>query len=120
MHGSRSKRAIVITIRSGKAIDDQEARGIADRVSKVMADGAYTVAIEEFDAGARPYIGTRPRKDERIAAIERMPPGLSAEEIAKRIGMSSRQVKRYRVFLRALAGNVEAVTLSPAKDAAGE
>ncbi len=95
------QRTLVITIRR-EGLTEREATSLADRVRQILGADAYKLASQQIVGSARLSVGPYSQKTERIKAIESCPPSMTAGEVAKSLGLSERQVRRYRALLKCL------------------
>jgi hypothetical protein len=94
-------RTLAITIKAGKGgLPSEAARLLAERIGQIIAEAGYAAHIQEVVGGGELYIGTRPDKRQRLAEIEALLPTLTSLQIAARLGLTERQVYRYRALLK--------------------
>lgn len=96
------QRTLVITIRR-EGLTDREAAGLTDRVRQILGADRYKLTSQQVIGSARLSVGPYSQKAERIKAIEKCPPSMTAGEVAQSLGLSERQVKRYRALLKCLS-----------------
>lgn len=99
---SPSARTIIITIKSASTLSADQINRLTDGVQSAIGIDPTSVQVKEISGADRVYIGTRPDKSQRLDAIASYA-HLSSEEIAARLGLSPRQVYRYRALLKAIA-----------------
>ncbi|WP_428309264.1 helix-turn-helix domain-containing protein [Hydrocarboniphaga sp.] len=75
---------------------------IERKLADALGGAQYALQLLELDGGRR-YIGARPDKRQRIDAIAAIPQ-LTEAQVAEQLGMSPRQVRRYRALLKVLSG----------------
>lgn len=92
---------LVITIKG--ALSPADSQLITNMGAQLAASG-LAVSAHRIDGADRIYIGSRPDKRARLEAIQSLPENLTATQIAARLGLTERQVYRYRALLKQLAG----------------
>lgn len=100
-------RTFVITIKGN--LPPEEGKRLADKIKNVVSsDGrGYAVGLHVVTGADKIYIGSRPDKRARLEAIQSLPESMTTTEVAAKLGLTERQVYRYRAMLRALAGDAE-------------
>ena len=97
-----ASKTLAIMITPGKSgLSAKEARLLAESVTRIVAESGHTAVVRECSAGEELYVAGRPNKRERLQAIETMSRSMTPAQIAKALGLSERQVWRYRAFLAA-------------------
>ncbi|HSD36096.1 MAG TPA: hypothetical protein VLC92_01225 [Rhodocyclaceae bacterium] len=102
MADAKSNRALLITIKCAKGLTQAEYDGIAEKVRATVGDDKYAIGVQEVTGSDRVYVGARPDKKQRLDTIQKMESSMTAQEVADSLGLSRRQVCRYKAFLRAL------------------
>ena len=101
---AKHHRTLVITIKSPGGLSEKEARALADQVRGIVApEAAYQVSTLDVIGSQRVYVGPYGKKAEILEQLEQLPESLTEAEIADRLSLSTRQVRRYRSLLRQLA-----------------
>jgi hypothetical protein len=105
MSNAKAQRSLVIVFKTPKGLSEDEAHALAERV-KAVVQGAeadkYKLTVHEVIGAQRLSIGPYAKKTERIEDIENLPKGMTAEQAAKQLGFSTRQIYRYRALLKSL------------------
>ena len=91
---------LVITIKG--TISTTHGQLITD-MSATLSAGGLAVSAHRIERADRIYIGSRPDKRARLEAIQSLPDNLTATQFAARLGLTERQVYRYRALLKLLA-----------------
>jgi len=100
-----NSRTLVITIKGN--ISHSEGEQIAARVRAVLEQPDLSIGLHLVDGADRIYVGSRPDKRARLEAIQSLPT-MTATQVAARLGLTERQVYRYRALLKTLSGEPEA------------
>lgn len=100
-----NSRTMVIVIKGPLPHDECEA--LALRVRDVLHEPELAVSVQLVEGADRIYVGSRPDKRARLEAIQALPETMTSTQVAARLGLSERQVRRYRSLLSALSGEEE-------------
>lgn len=102
-NASTPERTLVITIRSVRGLSESEAAALAEKIRALVGADRYKLASQQVVGSARFSVGRYSSKGEWIKAIEQCPAEMTAAQISASLGLSERQVKRYRALIKALA-----------------
>lgn len=100
-----NSRTLVITIKGNVTHEDGER--MAQRVRSILELPACAVALHLVEGADRIYVGSRPDKRARLEAIQSLPESMTSVQIAATLGLSERQVQRYRSLLKALSSDAD-------------
>lgn len=93
-----NSRTLVITIKGN--LSHEDGQSLAQRVRSLLDMPDCSVALQLVDGADRIYVGSRPDKRARLEAIQSLPESMTATQVAARLGLTERQVYRYRALLK--------------------
>lgn len=103
MASHHEHRTLVITIKAPRGLTQTEADQLAERVRQVVGGDRYQTCTHHVLGSQRIKVGPYGKKGDVLDSIANLPPEMTADEIAQRLGLSQRQVYRYRALLKRLA-----------------
>lgn len=99
-------RALVITIRAGSGmLTSKEIRLLSDQIRQAVNTDQYAISVREVEGEQVVWVNSKVnrKKEEHLEAICRMQGEMTSQEIAKALGLTDRQVYRYKAMLKALS-----------------